>query len=58
MPERKLLERIPDWPMARFLVIGGVGIIVDAGILVMLIQFGGDAYTSRLVSFAIAVLVT
>ncbi|SLN53946.1 GtrA-like protein [Roseovarius albus] len=51
-------RRLFDWPVARFLVIGSLGFIVDASVLLVLILCGGDAYVSRLISFAAAVIVT
>lgn len=51
-------KRFFDWPIARFLVIGGIGFFVDAGVLLLLMLWGGDAYISRLISFAAAVIVT
>jgi len=42
----------------RFAGVGGVGFVVDGGILWGLIQAGGDPYLVRLISFPVAVLVT
>lgn len=44
---------------ASFAVIGGIGFIIDGGILTMLnSQFGVDLLRARLVSFAVAVTAT
>ena len=43
---------------SRFLVIGGLGFLVDAGVLFVLVSLGWDAYIARLFSFAVAVTVT
>ena len=42
----------------RFLAVGSVGFMVDAGVLWVLMALGGDAYLSRGLSFAMAVSVT
>jgi len=42
----------------RYLIVGGIGFIVDAGILWGLVQGGMNAWMARLLSFAVAVLVT
>ncbi|MCP5367297.1 MAG: GtrA family protein [Hyphomicrobiales bacterium] len=43
----------------RYLVVGGVGFAVDAGVLSALVHWGGwDPYTARVVSFLAAVTVT
>ena len=42
----------------RYGLVGGVGFVVDAGLLYALIAVGGDPYLSRLGSFAVAVTVT
>ncbi|HET7033723.1 MAG TPA: GtrA family protein [Casimicrobiaceae bacterium] len=43
----------------RFAIVGGIGFIVDAGILSALVSwFGLNVYASRAVSFSIAVLAT
>jgi putative flippase GtrA len=42
-----------------FLVVGGIGFVVDATILAVLVHgYGWGDYTARLVSFAVAVTVT
>ena len=42
---------------SKFFVVGGIGFLVDAGVLYLLLaQFG--AYYSRLISFLVAVLIT
>ncbi|EPX78821.1 GtrA family protein [Salipiger mucosus] len=45
-------------PFLRFAVVGGVGFVVDAGALYAFVSLGGDAFQSRIASFAIAVTVT
>ena len=53
-----LMNRLPAG-FATFLVVGAIGFVVDASILVTLIhQYGWGDYTARVVSFAIAVIVT
>lgn len=43
----------------RFCIVGAVGFMVDAGVLMLCIHvFGVDAVSGRLVSFAIAVMAT
>ena len=42
----------------RFLAVGSVGFMVDAGVLWVLMSLGGDPYLSRGLSFAMAVSVT
>lgn len=41
-----------------FVVAGGIGFVVDAGVLTLLVQVGLDPRPARLVSFAAAVLTT
>ena len=55
---RSLLDRLPSG-FGAFLLIGGVGFIVDASILATLVHLydWGD-YSARLVSFPVAVIVT
>ena len=44
---------------ARFAIVGGIGFVVDAGILTALVSwFGFNVYASRAVSFTAAVLAT
>jgi putative flippase GtrA len=53
-----LTDRLPPG-FAAFLVIGGVGFVVDASILATLVHlYGWGDYTARLISFPVAVLVT
>jgi putative flippase GtrA len=53
-----LLHRLPPG-FGAFLLIGGVGFVVDASILATLVHsYGWGDYTARLISFPIAVLVT
>ena len=42
----------------RFALIGGLGFVVDAGMLLLLIQAGMDPFVARLVSIGLAMLVT
>lgn len=58
MTEISRQQRLIDWPITRFLVIGAIGFIVDAGVLLVLMLCGGDAYLSRAISFATAVIIT
>jgi putative flippase GtrA len=54
----RLLNRLPP-RFGAFLLIGGVGFIVDASILATLVHgYGWGDYTARLISFPVAVLVT
>jgi len=48
----------PTRQFTRFLAVGTLGFIVDAGTLLLLVSAGGDPYVMRLVSFAVAVSVT
>lgn len=51
------LDEFPRW--LRFSIVGGIGFVVDAGILVILVHiFGLDAIKARTVSFVAAVWVT
>ncbi|MFA5580353.1 MAG: GtrA family protein [Paracoccaceae bacterium] len=42
----------------RFLIVGSIGFIIDAGLLVLLVYRGIDPYWGRVISFACAVGVT
>lgn len=42
----------------RFVVVGGVGFVIDAGGLLLLVHLGGDPYLSRLITFPVAVCAT
>lgn len=47
--------------MSRFLrfgLIGGLGFLVDAGMLILLMETGASPFTARAVSIALAMLVT
>ena len=48
----------PSGQFVRFLAVGTLGFIADAGTLLLLVTLGGDPYVMRLVSFAVAVSVT
>ena len=43
---------------ARFLLVGGLGFVVDAGGLLLLTGQGADPFVARLASIALAMLVT
>jgi putative flippase GtrA len=54
----KLIKALPQG-FPAFVVVGGIGFIVDAGILAVLVHgYQWGDYTARLVSFAVAVTVT
>ncbi len=42
----------------RYLVVGGIGFVVDAGVLWLMVRAGANPWAARLVSFPAAVLVT
>jgi putative flippase GtrA len=42
----------------RFCLVGGVGFVVDAGVLVLLIHLGLDRYSGRVLSYLVAATVT
>ncbi len=45
--------------LGGFALVGAIGFLVDAGILTFLISiFGGGVYSSRIISFSIAVTIT
>ncbi|SHK20292.1 Putative flippase GtrA (transmembrane translocase of bactoprenol-linked glucose) [Shimia gijangensis] len=44
--------------LPRFLIVGAVGFLVDAGLLFLLTSMGGDPYLTRILSFSVAVVVT
>lgn len=44
--------------ITRFLLVGCLGFLVDAGLLYFLVSGGANPYTMRLVSFTVAVSVT
>lgn len=53
-----LFEKLPK-SQVRFVIVGGVGFVVDASVLTCLVHFfDGGLYTSRGVSFSLAVSVT
>ncbi|MBK1648473.1 GtrA family protein [Rhabdochromatium marinum] len=47
-----------DPVLRRFVVIGGLGFIVDAGLLALMISAGSGLYAARALSFPVAVTVT
>lgn len=51
----RYLERHPWF---RFSLVGGLGFLVDAGLLLLLLETGLNAYLARLGSFAVAVTCT
>lgn len=53
-----LLKLLPEG-FPAFVVVGGIGFIIDASILATLVHgYGWGDYTARIVSFAVAVTVT
>ena len=55
---RKLLKVLPQG-FPAFLVVGGIGFVVDAGILAILVHgYDWGDYSARGISFAVAVTVT
>jgi putative flippase GtrA len=58
MTRQRPIKRIADWPIFRFAVIGGLGFIIDASVLLFMMSNGLDAYTARILSFAVAVIAT
>jgi len=44
--------------LARFALVGGLGFLVDFGITLLLIEFGMDAFVSRVIAIPLAVLTT
>jgi putative flippase GtrA len=53
---RALAERLPR--PARFLIVGALGLITDLGSFTLILNFGVPALLARLVSLALATLVT
>jgi len=51
-------SRSPISKAARFLLVGGLGFIVDAGMLALLVANGTGPFTARIVSILLAMLVT
>lgn len=58
MIRNPVIQRCLSSTKFKFLVVGGVGFVVDGGLLLSLISLGGGYYSSRLISFPAAVLVT
>ncbi len=53
------MKRSTGWQARNFAIIGGIGFIVDGGILTMLNSiFGFELLASRLASFSVAVTIT
>ena len=44
--------------LARFALVGGLGFVVDIGFTLMLIEHGMDAFVSRVIAIALAMLTT
>ena len=44
--------------LARFVLVGGLGFLVDVGITLLLIEFGMDAFVSHVIAIPLAVLTT
>lgn len=56
-PSHRLFRSVPE--LARFLIVGGVGFVVDAAVLLLLVDIGRlSPLVSRLPSFLVAVTVT
>jgi putative flippase GtrA len=54
----KLINRLPKG-FAQFVLIGGIGFLIDAAGLYMVIQYAGlDAYTARFTTFPVPILAT
>ena len=53
---RALAERLPR--PARFLLVGGLGLVTDIGSFTLVLSFGVPPLVARLVSLALATLVT
>ena len=55
---KRLIALLPEG-FPAFFVVGTIGFIVDAGVLAVLVHgYGQGNYSSRMVSFAVAVTVT
>ncbi|MCT4609172.1 MAG: GtrA family protein [Pelagimonas sp.] len=52
------MKPLHDRAFFKFLIIGAAGFVTDAGLLFLLISWGGDPYQMRFASFALAVCVT
>lgn len=44
--------------IGRFALVGGLGFLVDLGLTLLLIRFGLDAFVSRIIAIAFAMLTT
>jgi putative flippase GtrA len=55
-PVRTLAERVPR-PL-RFIVVGGIGLVTDLGVFTLIVTFVPSPLAVRLVSLAVATLVT
>ncbi|MGD9921951.1 MAG: GtrA family protein [Pseudorhodoplanes sp.] len=53
---RALAERLPR--PARFLIVGGLGLVTDLGAFTLVVNFGVSPLIARLVSLSLATLVT
>jgi putative flippase GtrA len=56
-----MLRRVDAPPvveLARFVIVGAIGFLVDCGIMLALMRQGDNAFQSRVVSFSAAVTVT
>src|SRR4051794_15511124 len=45
-------------PVLRFALVGSIGFLVDAGILILIVKSGVNVHPARMASFAVAVCVT
>ena len=53
LPDRKVAGQ-----MLRFGIVGGIGFLVDAGVLIVMLRAGLDPYSGRVVSFLAAATAT
>jgi putative flippase GtrA len=58
MPRTALPDRKVAGQMLRFGIVGGVGFLVDAGVLSVMLAWSLDPYSGRVVSFLVAATMT
>jgi putative flippase GtrA len=58
MPRAQLPDGKVMGPMLRFGIVGGIGFLVDAGVLTVMLTWGLDPYSGRVVSFLAAATTT